>query len=268
MGKPIETRLRVMSWNLWWRFGPWEARARLILDELRDSRADVIALQEVWEDAATNQAAILARELGFHHAYVKAMDMGNLGFGNAILSRWPIVRQRSLRLYAPEGAFERRAALLAEIDGPRGPLGVVSTHLNYRGEDSHIRQRQVADMARFIADNRPKRFPPVLCGDFNAEPDSDEIRMLRGLTTCPVEGLFFHDAWAVAGDGGAGATWDNRNGFAAPECEPDRRIDYILVGAPGPGKAGHVTACRLAGTDSTEGLWPSDHFAVVADLRY
>ena len=29
---------------------------------------------------------------------------------------------------------------------------------------------------------------------------------------------------------------------------------------------GHVDGCHLAGTAPVEGVWPSDHFAVVADV--
>jgi len=30
--------------------------------------------------------------------------------------------------------------------------------------------------------------------------------------------------------------------------------------------AGHVAACHLAGTEPVTGVWPSDHFCVVADI--
>ena len=116
----------------------------------------------------------------------------------------------------------------------------LTTHLNWRFEHSHIRQRQVADLARFVDSMRPWEHPPIVCGDFNAEPTSEEIRMLKGLTTCPVEGLVFHDAWSVAGDGRAGITWNNTNPYVKVELEPDRRIDYILVGWLAARGAGHV----------------------------
>jgi len=47
--------LRVMTWNLWWHFGPWEARQRLIVDTIRDAAPDVVCLQEVWSDESTDQ---------------------------------------------------------------------------------------------------------------------------------------------------------------------------------------------------------------------
>jgi endonuclease/exonuclease/phosphatase family metal-dependent hydrolase len=47
---------------------------------------------------------------------------------------------------------------------------------------------------------------------------------------------------------------------------PDRRLDYVMVSWPRRRNAGHVAACHLAGTDPMDGVWPSDHYAVVADL--
>lgn len=115
---------------------------------------------------------------------------------------------------------------------------------------------------------RPWTFPPVVCGDLNAESASDEIRMLTGLTRCPVNGLVFHDEWTVTGGCDRGPTWDHRNPYAAVEYEPSRRIDYIFAGRPGPGGLGQIVKFRVAGDKPIDGVWPSDHHAVVADLRY
>jgi len=264
----IETRLRVVTWNIWWRFGPWEQRQPAIIATLKDLNPDFIALQEVWSDADGDQAQTLAAALGYHHVYARSMDIKGFGFGNAILSRWPIKRHDQIQLYGHEQMGEGRCALFAEIDGPRGVIPAFSTHLNWKFEQSHIRQRQVADLARFVDGKRPWRFPPVVCGDFNADPASDEIRMLKGLTTCPVEGLFFHDAWPAAGGAGAGITWDNTNPYVVKELEPDRRIDYIFSGWPLERGAGHLVDCKVVGNQPVAGVWPSDHHGVMAELRY
>jgi endonuclease/exonuclease/phosphatase family metal-dependent hydrolase len=158
--------------------------------------------------------------------------------------------------------------LRADVDGPRGPLQVFSTHLNWRFDHSAVRQQQVRAIAEVVAGARPRTYPPVLCGDFNAVPDSDEIRMLTGRAAGPVEGLVFHDAWEAAGDGGPGHTWSNANPYAVLDLEPDRRIDYVLVGWPKAGGAGHVTSCEVVGTSPVDGVVPSDHYGVLAELRY
>lgn len=262
-GPLIETRLRVMTWNLWWRFGPWEERAPQIEAAIRAVDPDVVCLQEVWGlPDGTTFAGQLAEALDLHHAYTYRLEVDEVRFGNAILSRWPILRTGDHRLPAPPDGDELRTVLFAEVDGPRGPFQVFTTHLNWRFDQSAVRQEQVRAVTALIARTTPRSYPPILCGDLNAAPDSDEIRMLTGRTTVPVPKLVFHDAWEVAGDGGPGFTWANENAYAALDLEPSRRIDYVLVGWPKAGGAGHVVSCRV------DGRTGSDHYAVVAELRY
>ena len=49
-------------------------------------------------------------------------------------------------------------------------------------------------------------------------------------------------------------------------CSPIRGIHYILSGLPRQGR-GKVRWAGLGGTAPVDGVWPSDHFAVVADLN-
>ena len=268
-GALLETRVRVLTWNLWWRFGPEERRRPAIAATLAALDPDVVALQEVWGEAGgTNFAAELAEGLGFESAYAARLELDGVQFGNAVLSRWPITSSTPTPLPAPPDADEQRLVLRADVDGPRGPLQVFSTHLNWRFDHSAVRQQQVRAIAEVVAGARPRTYPPVLCGDFNAVPDSDEIRMLTGRAAGPVEGLVFHDAWEAAGDGGPGHTWSNANPYAVLDLEPDRRIDYVLVGWPKAGGAGHVTSCEVVGTSPVDGVVPSDHYGVLAELRY
>lgn len=274
-GALIETRLRVLTWNLWWRFGPWEARRPAIAATLARLDADVICLQEVWDDGTVNLAAELADGLGFHHAYGWLLEHDGVRFGNAVVSRWPITGHEVLPLPATEGAEERRTCVRADVAGPRGDLQVFSTHLNWRFDQSAVRQGQVRAICRFVADSRPeggRTMPPILGGDFNATPDSDEVRMVTGRAATPEPGLVFHDAWEVAGrpssSSADGTTWSNENPYARLDLEPDRRIDYVFVGWPKAGGAGHVTDCTVEGLEPVGGVVPSDHLAVLAELRY
>jgi endonuclease/exonuclease/phosphatase family metal-dependent hydrolase len=107
----------------------------------------------------------------------------------------------------------------------------------------------------------------VVTGDFNAEPCSDELRLLGGLLADPaVPGLVLLDSWRYADPGDPGFSWDLRNPYQDDSLIPSSRIDYILVGLPWEGR-GRVESVRLAGTGPVDGVWPSDHFAVVADLH-
>ncbi len=260
--------MRVLTWNLWWRFGPWEARQPAITATLRRIDADVLALQEVWAEVdGVNQAAILAAELGYEHVFAPGFDDGNLAFGLAVLSRWPIVSMEARALPSLPDVDELRLALKAEIEGPRGGFEVYTTHLNWRFDQSDVRQLQVRALAEMVAESDSRTFPAIMGGDFNADPLADEIRMLTGRAPVPVPRLVFHDAWEVAGEG-PGYTWSNANPFAACDLEPDRRIDYVFVGWPKARGAGHVVGAAVEGVEPVDGIHPSDHYAVLAELRY
>ena len=101
-GPLIETSLRVLTWNLWHRFGPWEARRPAIAATLARLDADVVCLQEVWADEEQGFADELAERLGFHPAYGSRLEVDGVRFGNAILSRWPITATDVLALPATE----------------------------------------------------------------------------------------------------------------------------------------------------------------------
>ena len=142
-----------------------------------------------------------------------------------------------------------------------------ATHLAHEYHASALRQAQVRSIADLVAATANGSFPAVIAGDLNADPSCDEVRMLTGRAAVPVPGLVFHDSWDLAGRG-PGHTWSNRNPHARSSLGPARRIDYVLVGATGPEGVGHPVRARLAGTSAVGGTLPSDHYAVVADLRY
>jgi endonuclease/exonuclease/phosphatase family metal-dependent hydrolase len=264
----IETRLRILTWNIWWRFGPWERRQPAIEATLMRANPDVIALQEVWSQVGgQNQAELLADQFGYSHVFAPGFDDGTVGFGLAVLSRWPIAASEARDLPSLPDVDELRVMLKAEIDGPRGRFEVYTTHLNWRYDESHVRQLQVKALAEMVGESDGRTYPAILCGDLNADPIADEIRMLTGRAAVPVPRLVFFDAWEVAGEG-PGYTWSNANPFAARDLEPERRIDYVLVGWPKERGAGHVVAATVEGIEPVNGVHPSDHYAVLAELRY
>jgi endonuclease/exonuclease/phosphatase family metal-dependent hydrolase len=265
--------MRVLSWNLWWRYGPWERRQEAIAATLAEVRPDLCGLQEVWGGPGENLAAELAGRLGLHWCWAvasKGRGTGGdeLSLGNAILSRWPIVAQAEAELPVGDLVEERRVAVHARVDTPGGLLPMFTTHLTYGLGRSQVRTAQVRRLAGFVAEHaRDCPCPPVVTGDLNAEPGSDELRLLGGLLTAPaVPGLVLVDTWRYAGVGQPGFTWDHRNGYLANSIVPDSRIDYILVGPPRQGRS-RVRSAGLAGTAPVDGTWPSDHFAVVAELE-
>ncbi|MFF5498161.1 endonuclease/exonuclease/phosphatase family protein [Streptomyces aquilus] len=276
--------MRVVTWNLWWRFGPWAERQKAILAVLRELRPDVVGLQEVWADRRTgeNLAEWLASELDLHCTWAPspaperwqrriATADDSVDIGNAVLSRWPVTDRATLRLPAPPDLDDGRQALYARVEPPGGtPVPFFTTHLTSPLHASAVRVQQVRSLAEFVAAHRGNTpFPPVVTGDFNAWPDSDEIRVLAGTRTAPVvPGQVFFDAWEYAEPGAPGATWTPENPYVHPGLGPGVRVDYIHVGGPaGPDGEGTVRGVRRAGHGPVDGVWPSDHAAVVADLQ-
>jgi endonuclease/exonuclease/phosphatase family metal-dependent hydrolase len=103
----------VMTWNLWWRFGPFEQRQQAIVDVIRSVDPDILCLQEVWSDATDDQSEQLAEVLGMHSTRTDPVFYDGQSFGNAILTRWPVDRIASEALpnaSSPASSTRPRAA--------------------------------------------------------------------------------------------------------------------------------------------------------------
>jgi endonuclease/exonuclease/phosphatase family metal-dependent hydrolase len=262
--------LRVATLNIWNRFGSWEERLVAIRAGVDALAPDIVGLQEVLrlepgEGDGLDQAAAIAGGTGYHVAYGRATGER---WGNAALSRWPIARTQVFDL--PRGGTdEKRTLLFAEVGAPFGPIPFFVTHLNWKFDEGHVRELQVCEIVRHIESlTRADTFPAILVGDFNAEPDADEIRFLRGLTSLGgSRRVHFQDAFALAGDGSPGVTFSRRNPHAGPLREPDRRIDYVFVRGGDERSRGAPVEARVCFDEAVGGAFASDHFGVVATLR-
>lgn len=266
--------LKVLTLNVWNDDGPWPARLGLIRESIRALDPDLIGFQEILRGPGIDQLAALTDGMGYHVDYVEAQRFWkdpSRAFGNAVASRWPITARHTAAL-PHRGDGETRAALTAHIDAPFGEVAFTSTHLNWKLHQSDTRQEQARALAEHVLAHRPRGgFPPIVVGDFNAEPDSDEIRFLCGLHTIGNASVHFRDCWRVAGRptrfDDQGTTWSNDNAYTVRSFEPDRRLDYIFVGYPDRRGFGFPLACRVVCNRARDGVWPSDHFGVYAELR-
>jgi endonuclease/exonuclease/phosphatase family metal-dependent hydrolase len=254
--------MRVATLNIWNRCGPWEQRLVAIRTQLRALDVDVLGLQEVLFGEGVDQAGEIAAELGYHVALGSTRDEP-IKMGNAVLSRFPIVSQEVVAL-PNGGTTERRSMLCTELDAPFGRVPFFTTHLNWKLHEGHVRYEQIQLVAREIMRRCPiDGFPPIVVGDFNAEPESDEIRYMRGYTGSPR--VYFNDCFAAVGEG-RGITFSAAtNPFAGETHEPERRIDYIFVRGPDTRARGKPLSCRVC-FDRSDPVFPSDHFGVVAEI--
>jgi len=264
--------LKILTLNVWHDSGPWPERLVLIRDWIRRLQPDVIGFQELLSGPGFDQLDQLVGDLGYESQFLRASGFWkntDLDFGNGVASRWPIRSRHELEL--PDGDDgETRSALSVMIDAPvpGGRLCFTSTHLNWKLHHGRIRERQVVALCDHVLRIASREgFPAVIVGDFNAEPDSSEIRFMQGLHTIGGHSVHFRDAWRVAGGKGRAATWSNDNDYARASFEPDRRIDYVFSGYPMIGGSGFTESCLVVCDEVENGVWPSDHFGVYAELR-
>lgn len=91
-GPLVETTLRVVTWNVWGRFGDWEQRQDGIGGALAAVGPDVTCLVESWTTPETTQVERIADRLDLEHQlFVGDWDQGGWTSGIGVVSRWPIV---------------------------------------------------------------------------------------------------------------------------------------------------------------------------------
>jgi endonuclease/exonuclease/phosphatase family metal-dependent hydrolase len=287
----VTANLRVITLNLWGTEPPLESRLALAVRQLRALAPDVVCLQEVRPldgRAGRTTADVVAEALGLtaHYAVAVAWGDGELAGlpageeGLAILAR--SIRDTRVLVLPEVRPADARILLSASVDTAGGPIWVHTSHLHYRLDDGIAREHQVLaidDAVRQLGRDRDSP-PQILCGDFNATADSDEIRFLRGLTTLDGRRTHFQDAWLRLhrepgpGDGPAhGITWSSENRLTRPlrSLDLDRRIDYVFVTTRKKDGRGTVLDCRVVMTEREAvgevEICASDHHGVCADVQ-
>lgn len=241
--------------------------------------ADVICLQECVQGIAAlggaDQARQIAERLNRYYVYGAALDVdassvGEDGrienkrarFGNAVLSRWPILSTRTLNLPKPrreEAEDVGRCALETLIDVEGLPLRVYSVHLTHN--DDEIRRLQIEYLCEQVLlapeigtafDGRPAggllgdparvALPEaaLICGDFNLPPDDAGHALMA---------RFFADTWR----GGPAPAPTFHDAAVSPD-----RIDYIW--------ASNDLPLTVESTWIDRDVVGSDHFPIFARL--
>jgi len=244
-------RFRVVTYNIHRAIGvDRRFRPERIVRILESHGADIVLLQEVDDGVPRSREMDLARELaaalGYAHLAVgHNVTLRKGRYGNATLSRHPILRERNIDLTI--GMWKRRGcqhtAISLEGRTSRRRLDVFNLHL---GLSTRQRERQVALLARSreLASLAPD-LPCLVGGDFN-----DWRSRLSPLFT---EGLKFRSATDLPLRGG-------RPLPTYPAFLPRAPLDRIYY--RGPLRLLSTQRCRLRLSRVA-----SDHVPVVADFE-
>ena len=227
--------VRVMTYNL---HNGFNTEGRLDMEALaqviEDSDPDIVALQEIsrgWVvTGRLDMLTWLSQRLDLPYVFGPTADPF---WGNAILSRYPIVKYTQHDL-PPRDLFVLRGFTAALIELGNGySLQVIATHYHHIEGDSSIRQEQSDSIIAFWEGE----VRTVLMGDLNAEPGHAEMEMLQTV------GLV--DAMAGV----------DPPEYTFPSFNPDRRIDYIWVSPDLTASGAHVLVSTA-----------SDHLPVIAEI--
>jgi len=202
-------RLKVLSYNIYHGENmDGGSNLGMVARIIRSLDPDIVALQEV--DSCTKRsggidiAKVLGKLTKMNHIFGKAMDYQGGGYGEAILSKYPIIETVNHSLPA-SGDHEPRAALEITMEIPSGKnIRFIGTHLDHtrNSEDRILQARTIND--KVFTDSE---IPMLLAGDLNAIPGSEVINI-------------FLEKWMDATDGKAR--------YNTPQETRRGRIDYIL----------------------------------------
>ncbi len=181
-------------------------------ETIRNENADIVVMQEVYgvySDGSEGQSDAIASELGFNSFFAGALKLSKCIYGNALLSRYPIVSANTIpvpsdALRKPGRYFEDRCIIDAVVSTPEGELKIIGTHFGLQPEEA---QSSVKKVCRILDTTD---MPTVFLGDLNLHPDSKILDPIR-------HRLCDSDSFYVG------------NNFTYPSDKPNEKIDYIFV---------------------------------------
>ena len=200
-------RVKVLSWNIWVD-GYFDEIARFI----KDTNADIICLQEVKDNDSERDVISYLENLGYSHAFASTLqtwDGEKYKHGPAVFSKYVIKNSRTYML----SEENTRVAVRADINIGTRTLHVFSTHLIHTHQKpSTIQEEQARNLIELLPSQGT-----ILAGDFNATPESEAIRLLRGVL--------------VDSDKTSSPTWSVYKA-GCELCNVDEittRLDYIFI---------------------------------------
>lgn len=231
--------LRVMTYNVHHCEGnDSQLDIERIAKIIKDQQCDLVALQELDRNTSrtksVDQLARLAELTGMTASFGKAIDFGGGEYGVGVLSRLPILEQRTTRLPSGEKR-EQRVALEVVVQAKSGVEFVfVSTHFDHSSGENDRAQQAAKLRTMFGESSRPV----ILAGDLNAQSSRPELATLL-------------EKWTDVDATKLSPT--------IPAGKPKAKIDYILLPKSG--------AWEVVSAEVLNEAVASDHLPLVATIR-
>jgi len=161
--------MRLLSYNIHKGIGGLDRKYDLerVVRVIDHEHPDVVCLQEVTRHARRtvrdDQPGILAAHFRMPtHVFQMNVHYREGGYGNLILSRWPVVS--SYHLCLRWGRWKPRGAQIVILDTPEGPLQLANWHLGLRERERHWQVGRLLSHPPFLEGSN---LPTMIVGDFN-----------------------------------------------------------------------------------------------------
>ena len=216
----------------------------MVADMLREMKADVAGIQELDSCAARTGGVYQLREFadalgGWDYRFTRAIphDGGAYGIGIVSRKKYRILDSWSLPLDRGRGAEQR---VLNVVEYPKFVLA--TTHLDHKSDAANLAQAKLVSQALHARYGRTHKVV-ILCGDFNAKPNSRTLKEMK-------------KNWTVIS--AQNNTYDS--------SRPKQCIDYIMVLENNSSYVLRHTAVASK-FDDGDVTKASDHLPVYVDIR-
>lgn len=287
--------MRILTYNIHgWLTQDGQPNAEAVGNVIAATGADIVGLNEVFfprplPGIGQPALAALAERLGMNYVFGPCLrwpaqdQMPEEAYGNALLSRWPIVASAAHHLTPKDedqqallATKEQRGLLEARIQlpvttGEEQSLTIYVTHLDHTDESARLLQLRVARQWLVRDRNRPH----LVMGDFNAISLWDYAERPTDLAQ-----LFAHEKGGTLTVGETGPqviAQMEKHGYSdlmrlcgipgqqsyIPATDTNLRIDYIFASSP---IVSMVSSCQIWVEQA--GQEASDHRPVLAELAW
>jgi endonuclease/exonuclease/phosphatase family metal-dependent hydrolase len=247
-GSSTAPRLRVATYNVHGCVGMDRQRSEgRIAEVIASTSADIVGLQELdagrVRSAHADQAALIATELGWKYHFHPAMRRGDEQYGNAIVSRFPIVLQRAAEMPGPAPWYcrEQRIAIWMQAQTDLGAVHIINTHFGL-GRGERRLQAQLLIGPTWLG-SIPMDQAAILLGDLNSVRMSAAYRVIAAQ---------LRDVRRLVSPPRAYRTFPTRF--------PSLAVDHIFVNAA-------LFPTHLAVHRTELARLASDHFPLVCELK-
>lgn len=171
-----------------------------IINLIKKYDVDIIGLNEIFgKFIIKSQVERIAKKLGYYCYFGKATNIAFRNYGNAIISKYPILNTEIIHIPYPikfKKNYQKRSILKANILVNNKVLHVFVTHLGLNDDE---KENGINTILKNISNTNT-----ILMGDFNMAPDNNIIDKIKLINT-------------------------DKNNLTWPSIKPKYKLDYIFV---------------------------------------